>query len=156
MHFHYFVIWKRTSSFIWTFEIESPSPKNGLYQAWLILAQWFCRFFTLYFHYFVIIFPWKEGVALHINKLEFLPPKDALCQVWLKLVESQNSEISGTQIAKNRGLILVRLEPLLFYTYTVTRNLVFFLLTSIRRLFKLADVIFRRKNRILIYLLCVP
>ena len=132
MYFHCFVIIsfrKRTSLFIWTFEFECPSPKNGLYQALLILAQWFWRN-SLFCDYL----PLKKGVALHINKLEFPPPKDDLCKVWLKV---KTSEISGTQIAKNRGLTLVRLEPLLFYIYTVTRNLVFFLLTSLRHLFKL-------------------
>ena len=29
----------------------------------------------------------QEGVALNLDKLEFPPAKDALCQVWLKLVQ---------------------------------------------------------------------
>ena len=29
--------------------------------------------------------PLEKGVALHLNKLEYPSPKDALCQVWLKL-----------------------------------------------------------------------
>ena len=31
--------------------------------------------------------PLEKGVILHLNKLEFPSPKDALCQVWLKLVK---------------------------------------------------------------------
>ena len=32
-------------------------------------------------------FPLEKGVILHLNKLEFPPPKDSLCPVWLKLAE---------------------------------------------------------------------
>ena len=42
---------------------------------------------SMYFHYFVIISPWKKGRALHLNKLESPSAKDALCQVWLKLAQ---------------------------------------------------------------------
>ena len=31
--------------------------------------------------------PLEKGVALHLNRLEFSLPKDALCQVWLKLTQ---------------------------------------------------------------------
>ena len=31
--------------------------------------------------------PLKKGVTLHLNKLESHSPKDAMCQVWLKLVK---------------------------------------------------------------------
>ena len=41
----------------------------------------------MYFPYFVIISPLEKGVALHLNKLESTLPKDALCQVWLKLAQ---------------------------------------------------------------------
>ena len=33
----------------------------------------------------VIVTSVLEGLVLHLNKLEFPPPKDALCQVRLKL-----------------------------------------------------------------------
>ena len=42
---------------------------------------------SMYFRYFVIISPWKRMGALHLNKLESPSPKDALCQVWLKLAQ---------------------------------------------------------------------
>ena len=32
-------------------------------------------------------FPLGKGVTLHLNKLEFPLPKNALCQVWLKLAQ---------------------------------------------------------------------
>ena len=38
------------------------------------------------FLYFVIISPWRY-VALHLNQFEFPLPKNALCQVWLKLAK---------------------------------------------------------------------
>ena len=31
--------------------------------------------------------PLEKGMALHLNKLKSPPPKDALCQVWLKLAQ---------------------------------------------------------------------
>ena len=39
------------------------------------------------FRYFVIISPLEVGVGHHLNKLESPSPKDALCQVWLKLAQ---------------------------------------------------------------------
>ena len=59
-------------------------------QVWLKLTLWFCRIrflkiLTLYFRYFVIIFPWKRTCSFIWANLEFPFPKEALCQVWLKL-----------------------------------------------------------------------
>ena len=69
-------------------KLESPSPKNALCQVWLKLTQWFWRRFLdifniiLLFRYYL---PLGKGVALHLNKIEFLLPMDALYQVWLQL-----------------------------------------------------------------------
>ena len=41
----------------------------------------------MYFRYFVIISPWKRAGHFIWKKLESPWPKDALCQVWLKLVQ---------------------------------------------------------------------
>ena len=42
----------------------------------------------MYFHYFVIISPWKRVGTYNCKNLEFPSPnKDALCQVWLKLAQ---------------------------------------------------------------------
>ena len=41
----------------------------------------------MYFHYFIIISPWKRAEALLFNKLESPSPKDAFCKVWLKLAQ---------------------------------------------------------------------
>ena len=72
----------------------SPSPKDALCQDWLKLAQWFWRrrFFNFVNFFFVISYicnylPLEKSGALHLNKLESPLPKDALCQVWLKLVK---------------------------------------------------------------------
>ena len=43
----------------------------------------FCYVFSLFcFH-----LPLEKGGALHLNTFEFLTPKKAICQVWLKLAE---------------------------------------------------------------------
>ena len=70
---------------------ESPSPKNALCQVWLKLAQWFWRrrflnsinVFSLFRNYL----PLERGGTIHLKKLEFPSPKDALCQVWFKLAQ---------------------------------------------------------------------
>ena len=40
-----------------------------------------CQYILLFPYYL----PLEKGMALHLNKYDFLSPKDALCQVWLKL-----------------------------------------------------------------------
>ena len=72
-------------------KIESPSPKDALCQVGIILAQWFWRRRTLNF---VILFSLirnylslEKGGVFHLNKLKSPSPKDALCQVWLKLAK---------------------------------------------------------------------
>ena len=70
-------------------KLESPLPKDALCQVWLKLAQWFWRrrFFNCInvFSLFCNYLPLEKGGALHLYKLESPLPKDALCQVWLKL-----------------------------------------------------------------------
>ena len=72
-------------------KLKSPSPKDALCQVWLKLAQWFWRrrFFNFVnvFSLFRNYLPLEKGGALHLNKLESPSPKDALCQVWLKLAQ---------------------------------------------------------------------
>ena len=41
----------------------------------------------MYFGYLCNYLPLEKGRALHLNTLESPSPKDALCQVWLKLVQ---------------------------------------------------------------------
>ena len=36
---------------------------------------------------FLLLSPIGKGVTLHLNKLESPPPKNALCQAWLKLTK---------------------------------------------------------------------
>ena len=70
-------------------KLESIPHKDALCQVWLILDQWFWRrrFLNIFniILYFRYCLPLDRGVALHLNKLESPPPKDALCQIWLKL-----------------------------------------------------------------------
>ena len=65
--------------------------KDALCQVWLKLAQWFWRRrflnFVNVFSLFPNYLPFEKGGALHLNKLESPSPKDALCQVWLKLAQ---------------------------------------------------------------------
>ena len=68
-----------------------PSSKDALCQVWLKLAQWiwrrrffkFVNVFSIFHNYL----PLEKGIALHLNKFESPPPKDALCRVWLKLAQ---------------------------------------------------------------------
>ena len=70
------------------FESE-VSSKDALRQICLKLAQWFWRRrFLNFVNVFSLIrnyLPLEKGGALHLNKLESPSPKDALCQVGLKL-----------------------------------------------------------------------
>ena len=55
------------------------------------MAQWFWRRryfnFVNVFSLFRSYLPLEKGGALHLNKLESPSPKNALCQVWLKLAQ---------------------------------------------------------------------
>ena len=86
MYFRYFRIispWKRAGPLIW----KNLNPLHP--RMWLKLAQWFLRIrffnfvnvFQLFLNYLLL----EKGGSLHLNKLESPSPKDALCQVWLKL-----------------------------------------------------------------------
>ena len=88
VYFRYLIIispWKMAWHFIWT------SPKDVLCQVCLKLARWFLRrrflISSMDFRYLVIISPWKRGWGLLLNQFESSSPTDALCQVWLKLVQ---------------------------------------------------------------------
>ena len=93
MCFYYFAIistLRRARPFIWK-KLKSSSPKDALCHVWLKMAQWFWRrrFFKVFnvFLLFPNYLPFEKGVALHLNKLESPSPKNALCQVWLKLAQ---------------------------------------------------------------------
>ena len=93
MYFRYFVIisnWKRVWPFIWK-KTWIPITKDTLCFVWMKLAQWFWRrrilnfvnVFSLFCNYLHL----EKSGALHLNKPESPSPKDALCQVWLKLAQ---------------------------------------------------------------------
>ena len=95
-----------SSMYFCSFVIISPSKKAGPF-IWMTLnplhprmpcakllwnwpsGSWEEDFhiWLMYFHYYIIISPWKRGGGLHLNKFESPSPKDALCQVWLKLAQ---------------------------------------------------------------------
>ena len=78
-------------SIMYIYYLAIFSTLRRAWQVRLKMAQWFCRrgfikvlnVFLLFPNYL----PFEKGVALHLNKIEFPSPKDALCQVWLKLVQ---------------------------------------------------------------------
>jgi hypothetical protein len=66
-------------------KLKFSTPQDDLCQVWLKLAQWFWkrRFSnepTPFLH-FCDYLPFEEDLALYLNKLEFLSPKDNLYQV---------------------------------------------------------------------------
>ena len=74
-------------------KLESSSPRDTLCQVWLKLDH-SSRFWRRRFLNFINVFPifcnylsWEKGGALYLNKLESPSPKNALCQVWLKLAQ---------------------------------------------------------------------
>ena len=74
-------------------KFESSSPKDNLYQVWLILACWFwrIRFLKIFSHCVFLLFhnylPLEKDYPLSLKKFESPSPKEYLCQVWLKLVQ---------------------------------------------------------------------
>ena len=69
---------------------ESPSPKDALRQIRLKLAQWFWRRQFLKFWQCIFIISYLSPLGKwdhHLNKLEYPSPKNALCQVWMKLAQ---------------------------------------------------------------------
>ena len=52
----------------------------------VVLEKGFFNFVNV-FSIFRNYLPLKKDVAFHLNKLKFSSPKDALCQVWLKLTQ---------------------------------------------------------------------
>jgi hypothetical protein len=66
-------------------KLESPSPKDYVFQFWLKLAQWFWRRRFLNDPTTILHFcddlPFEEDLAFYLNKLEFPSPKENLYQV---------------------------------------------------------------------------
>ena len=54
-------------------KLESPSPKNALWQVWLQLVQWFLRrIFLNFINVFLLLrnyLPLEKGRALYLTKL---------------------------------------------------------------------------------------
>ena len=84
-------------------KLESPSPKDALCKVWF---NWPSGSGEEGFFYFINVFllfgnylPLEKDGALHLYRLEFSSPTDALCQDWLRLV-----------LEKDRTLYLTKLE----------------------------------------------
>ena len=71
--------------------LESHSPKDAFCQVWLTFDQWLMRRRFLKFVTAFLLFCnnllLEKGMALHLHQHKSLSPKDALCQVWLKLAQ---------------------------------------------------------------------
>ena len=112
----------------WFFKEQtwSPSTRNTFCSIWLKLAKWlwkrifFVNFIYMYvFSLFRNYLPLENSGVLQLNKFESRSPKDALCQVWLKLVQwflrrwkCENFMITTTKTTItttiNNGQILIR------------------------------------------------
>ena len=85
MYFHYFIIistWNLEKDYI-------PIPQGWFLPSLveIITVFWRRRFlnFVNLFLLFRNYFPLEQDAALQLDKIESPSPKDALCQVWLKL-----------------------------------------------------------------------
>ena len=108
-------------------KFESHLPKDALCQVWLKFAQWFWRrrFFNFVnvFSLFRDNLSLEKDVALHLNTLEPFSPKDALCQVWLKL---------APLFWKRRFLNFVNIISLFRYYLSLKKDVVLHLPNSTR------------------------
>jgi hypothetical protein len=60
-------------------KLQFPSPKDNLYQVWLNLAGWFGEEdffkFSVHFHSFAIISPWRGAIPFLWTNLNLLHPR---------------------------------------------------------------------------------
>ena len=83
---------------------------------WLKFVQRFWRSWYLNLRYFVIISPLEKGVVFHLITFKSSSPKDALCQVWLKLVLEKKMKMWKVydNNDNDNGQILIRKAHLSF------------------------------------------
>ena len=93
MYFRIFLIispWKKAGPFIWTNLNPLHRKMHCVKFGWNWLSgseeEYFLNFVNL-FSLFLNYLPLEKGGALHLNKTESPSPKDALCQVWLKMAQ---------------------------------------------------------------------
>ena len=60
---------------------------QSLVECGQVVLEKIFEFLLMYFYYFIIIFILEKDRALHLNKLGSPSTKDAMYQVWLKLVQ---------------------------------------------------------------------
>ena len=72
-------------------KLESPSPKDDLYQVWTKLVKWFWRrrFLKIFREFLHFCYYLSLEMADHHQLYNFKSPspKDVSCQVWLKLAQ---------------------------------------------------------------------
>ena len=88
MYFRYFVNISHGKGWVlYLKRFESTSPKQDLCQVWFKLASCFRRrrFLNLVniFSFFRFYLPIELGVALHLNKFEFLHPRTLCAMLWI-------------------------------------------------------------------------
>jgi hypothetical protein len=111
-----------------------PLPKDDLYQLWLKLVCWFWRrrFLKIFivFLLFCDYLPLERGNPLHLKNLESPPPKDDLCQVWLKLAQwlwtrsrkCKSLQTDGQKDAGQRAIRKAHLSFQLRWAKTICRH----------------------------------
>ena len=91
IYFNYFAIispWGRVLAFICTNlnSIYSRMLWNLVEIGPVVVKREFLNIFNI-ISLFRFYLPFEKGLALHLNKFESSPLKDAVCQVWLKLAQ---------------------------------------------------------------------
>ena len=91
MFFHYFVFispWKNAGPFIWINlnSLHAMIFCDKLGWNWFTGSGEVFKILSMYFSVCHNIIPLEKAMALLLNNLESRSPKDALCQIWLKMV----------------------------------------------------------------------
>ena len=82
LRFCNFLSWKR----VWPLNWTNMNPK-GCFEIGQMVLEKILKSSSMYFCYFHYFLSFRKHVTLNLNKLNFPSPKDALCQIWLKLAQ---------------------------------------------------------------------
>ena len=88
MYFYYFPIISPLRR-AWPLKTNDPRMLRVKF-GWSWTSCFWRRRFFKFFNVFLLFhnyLPFEKGVALHLTKLKAPSPKDALCQIWLKLAQ---------------------------------------------------------------------
>jgi hypothetical protein len=82
--------------------LESPLPKDHLYQVWLKLASWFWRrrFFQIseYFYSFTIISPWRRAIPFIWTIYNPFPPRIICAKSGKNWHSSSGEEVENVKV----------------------------------------------------------